>query len=362
MDSHIEKNANYISYEERISSEKYTKRFYERLSYNWAIFPLTVAISFVALYRVSTWTGLYDMVVQQGVLWTTDCTVIAIVHAPFLLSQLPPYSILWGLCLPMRPFAQADSTKKRVFRELKVCLVTKGTNVQTVLNSVKPWRFCKQSSSVSFHVILDSCEDRFKAKLPRFVNIVKVPASFQPDHAKYKGRALEWCRQLWKLSDQDWVLHLDEETEIDEYLVNACLNFIERGTEQVGMSGFLTTAEVFRVAEDFGRFQLPLRLFKRPLLGWMHGSFILINGAVENTVTWDTDCLAEDFWFAFQAARRGFKFGWIHAIAREQPPISVHDLIQQRRRWYTGIMSIDSWLVKSALVIPMMGPLVYACL
>jgi hypothetical protein len=61
----------------------------------------------------------------------------------------------------------------------------------------------------------------------------------------------------------------------------------------------LTTAEVSRVAEDFGRFQLPVKNFKRPLLGWMHGSFILINGAVENAVTWDTDCLAEDFWFAF---------------------------------------------------------------
>lgn len=62
---------------------------------------------------------------------------------------------------------------------------------------------------------------------------------------------------------------------------------------------FLTTAEIFRVAEDFGRFQLPIRLFKRPFLGWMHGSFILINGGVENKVTWDTGCLAEDFWFAF---------------------------------------------------------------
>lgn len=53
------------------------------------------------------------------------------------------------------------------------------------------------------------------------------------------------------------------------------------------------------MAEDFGRFQLPVLLFKRPLLGWMHGSFILINSAVENAVNWETDCLAEDFWFAF---------------------------------------------------------------
>ena len=144
----------------------------------------------------------------------------------------------------------------------------------------------------------------------------------------------------------------------------------------------MTTAEIFRVAEDFGRFQLPIRLFKRPLLGWMHGSFILINGAVENKVIWDTGCLAEDFWFAFhvwdlttltdcllaliylneQAARRGFKFGWIHAIAREQPPVSISDLIKQRRRCYTGIMSMDSWLVKLVLGIPMMGPLAYGSL
>jgi hypothetical protein len=67
------------------------------------------------------------------------------------------------------------------------------------------------------------------------VNIIKVPQSFQPKFAKYKGRALEWCRQHWKLSEYDWILHLDEETQIDEYLVQACLDFIERGTEDFGL-------------------------------------------------------------------------------------------------------------------------------
>lgn len=134
------------------------------------------------------------------------------------------------------------------------------------------------------------------------------------------------------------------------------------------------------MAEDFGRFQLPVKLTKRPLLGWMHGSFILINGAVENAVTWDSDCLAEDFWVAFhvrpldnlnieeisdyssRAAYNGFKFGWVHAIAREQPPTSFYDLFQQRRGWYSGIMSMDSWLVQVALAIPMLGSLVNSCL
>ena len=42
----------------------------------------------------------------------------------------------------------------------------------------------------------------------------------------------------------------------------------------------MSAAEVNRVADDFGRFQLPLLLFRRPYLGWTHGSWLLINGAV----------------------------------------------------------------------------------
>jgi hypothetical protein len=65
-------------------------------------------------------------------------------------------------------------------------------------------------------------------------------------------------------------------------------------------SAFLTVAEITRIIDDIGRFRLPFKRHKRPMLGYVHGSFILINGGVENDITWDTDCLAEDFWFGLR--------------------------------------------------------------
>jgi hypothetical protein len=108
-----------------------------------------------------------------------------------------------------------------------------------VLNSVKLWHACRHFTNISFFVVLDSAQCHLESLLPSFVNVVKVPDSFQPSHAKYKGRALEWFRRHLQLSENDWVLHLDEETEINEYLVKACFGFIERGTEDVGMVSFL---------------------------------------------------------------------------------------------------------------------------
>ncbi|RAH67809.1 glycosyltransferase family 2 protein [Aspergillus aculeatinus CBS 121060] len=339
-----------------------TQNLYAILNYNWAIFPCTATIFFL---------GAYHEVVVPDARWTPDCTVLAMILGPFLLFQLPPYYTLWGLCLPIRPFAYAKASKKRPFRSLKVCLVTKATNVQTVIHTAQHWNRLSKRDRISFHVVVDSVPNPFVGMLPDFVELLEVPSSFRPDHARHKARVLEWCRRHWRLSEEDWVLHLDEETEITEEVMSSCLDFIERGAEDIGMgtifydahnhwkNPLLTVAEALRVAEDFGRFQLPVRLFQRPLLGWMHGSFILINGQAENAVTWDTDCLAEDFWFAYHAAKQGFKTGWIHAVAREQPPESLQDLVRQRRRWYSGIMSVPDWSVRLALAIPMLESFVH---
>ena len=82
------------------------------------------------IHQTSIWIGLEDIFVEPGALWTPETSLLALILVPCLLAQCPPYSTLLGLCLPIRPFAYAKLPKKREFRRLMVCLVTKGTNVQ----------------------------------------------------------------------------------------------------------------------------------------------------------------------------------------------------------------------------------------
>ncbi|KAJ5807840.1 hypothetical protein N7474_009109 [Penicillium riverlandense] len=211
--------------------------------------------------------------------------------------------------------------------------------------------------------------EKFREELAPYIKVDQVPRVVETKKAMYKARALEYFRQKQRLTRDDWVLHLDEESQIDESVIKTCLDFIERGHADFGIgtifytsanhwrNAFLSAAEVGRLAEDFGQFQLPVRYLNRPLLGWIHGSWILINGEVENTVTWDTDCISEDFWFGYQAASQKFQFDWLHAVVLEQPPFSLDDFWNQRRRWYTGILSIDSILVKIAMVASVAGGL-----
>ena len=51
-----------------------------------------------------------------------------------------------------------------------------------------------------------------------------------------------------------------------------------------------------------------------------------------------------------KAAKHGFKFEWVHALFREQPPVSIMDFWRQRRRWYTGIWSVNKMTVRLALI------------
>ena len=63
------------------------------------------------------------------------------------------------------------------------------------------------------------------------VETVTVPNSFQPPKAKYKARALEYFRHRKEFNQDTWILHLDEETSIDEHSILSCFDFIERNVE-----------------------------------------------------------------------------------------------------------------------------------
>ncbi|KAF2825925.1 hypothetical protein CC86DRAFT_249994, partial [Ophiobolus disseminans] len=163
------------------------------------------------------------------------------------------------------------------------------------------------------------------------------------------------------LTSSDWVLHMDEETFVDAYGLETCIDLIERSSVDYAQgyifynnhaywkNWFLTFGDIIRVTDDLGRYQWQANCLGKPLFG-VHGSFFLTNGKVENASTWDTNNLVEDYWFAKRAESLGFKYGWIPAIAREQSPRTVEDYVMQRRRWWRGIRTLGKPMA-SALTI-----------
>ena len=104
-------------------------------------------------------------------------------------------------------------------------------------HSIAPWEGLRHlDNRIRFHLALDSdTELATSEELPPYIHVNVVPTLYKPQHARYKARALEYFRTNVCLGASDWVLHLDEETQLDAYAVNAVLDFIERGDRLIEM-------------------------------------------------------------------------------------------------------------------------------
>ena len=247
-----------------------------------------------------------------------------------------------GLCLPHRRESNLAKYPLRELGTLYICLVTKGTNQKIVENS-----YWLMKSLESERVRLRVVSDR-----PLNVPHLLVPKSFQTKFAKYKARALEFFRLETQLKDNDWVLHLDEESVIDPQGIAACIDFCQRSPHLMGQGSILynnrnfwrhpliAIADCIRVGDDLARFYLQFAYLHKPIFG-IHGSFLLVNGRIENEITWDlSDSLTEDYEFSVEYMRRGHTCGYVDGLVREQSPESIVDFLKQRRRWMVGIRSI----------------------
>ncbi|ORY35995.1 hypothetical protein BCR33DRAFT_702019 [Rhizoclosmatium globosum] len=270
-----------------------------------------------------------------------------------------PYTMicLFGLILPYRTPKFLDyareGIKKRRLDNLYIVTVTKGDNREAVYRAWQAHKHLESfHSSIRVHVLTDE---------PYFfegINCYTCPKAFSTGNSKYKARALEWYRQTMKFTEHDWILHLDEESVIDDESVKRVLEFIWYEKDYHFGQGVIlynqykywsnwifTVADAIRVGDDLSRFHLQYTYFHRPIFG-AHGSFLLNNGLVENAVTWDLGSLTEDYQFAMKAWDRGFRCGKICALVREQSPMDVIGFMKQRRRWFVGIRRLPNFLPK----------------
>ena len=115
-------------------------------------------------------------------------------------------------------------------------------------------------------------------KNPRIREIV-VPGSYTTkSNCQYKSRALQYALEndVNMLNDDDWIVHLDEETILTESSVRGILNFLFEGKHQIGqglityaneevVNWVTTLADSFRVGADMGMLRFCLRKFHKAL-------------------------------------------------------------------------------------------------
>ncbi|RMZ87732.1 hypothetical protein DV736_g5043, partial [Chaetothyriales sp. CBS 134916] len=277
---------------------------------------------------------------------------------------LPGTLQLLTLLSPINFKSLENLPDKRHFRLLYICVVTRGTNVATVRRGAEHMAGLLSIDARLRFVILTE-----EQAVPHFadlygVELVGVPVEYRPSKARFKARSLEYFRTEKAIRNDDWVLHLDEETLVDEHATQSCISFIQKEvTHDYGQgcllynsvnywdNALLTYADLGRARDDFGRFQFAHNVLHFPING-VHGSFLLIRGIVENTVGWNTESFVEDFWFTdwLQAWKLGFSGGFIPSFAREQSCSTIPDFLRQRRRWTCGIWNLSGGFRATGLI------------
>ena len=277
-----------------------------------------------------------------------------------------------------------------------ICIrvVTRGTYPQLVReNVVKNIDIVKACGIKDFVVEVVTDQplniEKWLNKYEQHFTETLVPVSYRSKlNTRKKARALQYCLEdgVNNLNNDDYVVHLDEETVLTPDSINGILNFIMEGKHMLGQGiityamlpqptfastftwiqhHICTVADSLRVADDVGKNKAQFQIFHKPYFG-MKGSFVVTRFSAERKITWDfgpEGSVAEDAWFGLSAIDHGYTIDYIDGDMLERSPFTLWDFIKQRQRWMQGlfmvaflspmktktkmflIMSVSSWLV-----------------
>lgn len=224
--------------------------------------------------------------VEYGYMWTV------VLYLLRLLTFLPLPQVLFnfaGLTF-YNAFPDKVVLKSSPLLAPFICIriVTRGDYPNLVrTNVVRNMNKCIDAGLENFliEVVTDKA---IMLKHHRRVREIVVPPSYRTKSgALFKARALQYCLEenVNVLGDNDWIVHLDEETLLTENSVRGILNFVMDGKCQFGqglityaneevVNWVTTLADTFRVADDMGKLRLQFLMFHKPLFSWK-GSYVV---------------------------------------------------------------------------------------
>ncbi|MEM1628053.1 MAG: glycosyltransferase family 2 protein [Desulfurococcaceae archaeon] len=177
------------------------------------------------------------------------------------------------------------------------------------------------------------------------VRLVVVPNKYRRDLVG-KGRALNYFVEHYVKPDK-WYVFIDDDNIIMD------LNFLyeiplyeKQGfvaangilVPRQGRSKITFTMDWVRYIDDITLYRFFTGLLGKPLIG-LHGELMIVKGSVLKEVKFDKKTIAEDFVFAIELVKRGYKTWQSATRVSIKSPNSIRDLMFQRGRWFKGVVS-----------------------
>lgn len=186
------------------------------------------------------------------------------------------------------------------------------------------------------------CE-RYCNKSPKIISRKKMkttlsevlPEDFQ-SKANFKGEQLEWSRKEHPMEN---TLYLDEDSEFyhDRIPVADIVQFQEiPQTENI----MIAVIEASRIG-----FQIEQAAFAKTKPCYLWGGGFSVKKKIESNTTWNRASITEDTAFLYSIKKK-FNYVFSKKEIYSQAPLTLIDLLKQRRRWTSGVFS-DLKLIKN---------------
>lgn len=284
----------------------------------------------------------------------------AILLRSFSLITIPTtLLIFFGLLFPPLPVEIDKITDWET--EVVIRWTTRGNYPELVSYVIKSsFMSLKNYTNIRIEVVTDKSiqfleslgDDIEFSRIPYIYHELIIPQDYQcPNKSLFKARALEWGAKKSHCHENAYILHLDEESIIDENLYLGVRQFISSSSGYIGQ-GIITyankgksiqswlchMADAMRTGDDFARWRLQC-IIGINMVG-MKGSFMIIPNHIEQSIGFDhgpQSSITED---AFFGLCNWNKIRFCRGVLREQSPFTILDTIKQRRRWASGLWKV----------------------
>jgi cellulose synthase/poly-beta-1,6-N-acetylglucosamine synthase-like glycosyltransferase len=247
--------------------------------------------------------------------------------------------VLLGIIAQFNKVERA-TRRERKHRFVIVSVASNGVK-NALLECIEHTRAMFPASKIQ--ILIDEGADLQQYLQDTYKNVVVVPKEYRHDIVA-KGRAINYFIEE-EVAPDFWYSFIDDDNLVSDkkFLYEipvmdskgyVATNPILKPRE--GRSKLAYIMDSIRYFDDMTVFRFFTGVVGRPLLG-LHGELLTVKGSVLKEVGFARHSLTEDFRFAIELVKLGYKVWQSDTIVSIKSPNTIKDLLKQRGRWFKGL-------------------------